>query len=216
MPDKTPTPLPPYIQSLADGVGGRRGEILTAALAVFSEKGYEGGSMRDIASIVGVTEPALYRHFASKEDLFIALIVEVGGQIRDQAFLLLDHIDASDIHANVIAALSEKRQLFQQFAPGFTTILASVVHHEMLLEQYRATVVMPLREKLTETVTRLDAQFGVTDAEADRATRVRALMSLLMGTFVTSMIAGDQPDGAAADAVMRVLRWDAHGSRQAG
>ena len=53
---------------------GRKGEILGAAAGVFAERGYDGGSMRDIAVRVGVTEPALYRHFPGKEALFLALM----------------------------------------------------------------------------------------------------------------------------------------------
>jgi AcrR family transcriptional regulator len=41
---------------------------------VFAEKGYFGASLRDIATVVGVRESALYNHFASKEALFEALL----------------------------------------------------------------------------------------------------------------------------------------------
>ena len=51
------------MSELADFVGslepGRRGEILGAAAEVFAERGYESGSMRDIAARVGVSEPSL-------------------------------------------------------------------------------------------------------------------------------------------------------------
>ena len=51
-------PPEPY-RYFEDFVEGRRGEILDAALAVFGEKGYEAGTMREIARRVGVTEPAI-------------------------------------------------------------------------------------------------------------------------------------------------------------
>jgi AcrR family transcriptional regulator len=47
----------------------RRGEILEAAREVFSEKGYEGTSMAEIAARVGIVEGAIYKHFPSKRDL---------------------------------------------------------------------------------------------------------------------------------------------------
>ncbi len=43
--------------------------ITRAALTLFVEKGFAETSIRDITSAVGVTEGALYRHFASKEQL---------------------------------------------------------------------------------------------------------------------------------------------------
>ncbi len=41
--------------------------ILSAALDAFYEKGFHGASVRDIARRVGVTVPALYYHYDSKE-----------------------------------------------------------------------------------------------------------------------------------------------------
>ena len=52
-----------------------RARIEAAALALFAEKGVDGTSTRDIAKAVGVTEGALYRHFASKDELARALFL---------------------------------------------------------------------------------------------------------------------------------------------
>jgi AcrR family transcriptional regulator len=50
----------------------RRKQILDAACRVFSEKGFAGASMRDIAREVGVTEGLLYHYFENKEQLIHA------------------------------------------------------------------------------------------------------------------------------------------------
>lgn len=47
----------------------QRGVIIEAALACFARNGYDATRIRDIAEAAGVSEGALYRHFASKEDL---------------------------------------------------------------------------------------------------------------------------------------------------
>ena len=49
-------------------------EILNAALVVFSQKGYDGALLRDISSLLGITKPALYKHYESKEALWNAMI----------------------------------------------------------------------------------------------------------------------------------------------
>ncbi len=49
-------------------------ELLRAALKVVSEKGYLGATTREIARVAGVTELTLFRHFGSKEKLFIELL----------------------------------------------------------------------------------------------------------------------------------------------
>lgn len=48
--------------------------LLASALQVFSEKGYEGTSIREIIEGAGVTRPVLYYYFQNKEDLFVKLI----------------------------------------------------------------------------------------------------------------------------------------------
>lgn len=52
----------------------RREQLLRTALLLFAEKGYRGTSVRDIARAAGVNEGLLYHYFASKGDLFRAVL----------------------------------------------------------------------------------------------------------------------------------------------
>lgn len=69
----------------------RRKEILEAALTIFVKKGYSDARMEDIVQEIGLSKGAIYHHFQSKRDLFIALIehwmdqfsaIERGGGLR--------------------------------------------------------------------------------------------------------------------------------------
>ncbi len=51
----------------------REKSILDAAEKLFIEKGFEGTSMDDVAAAVELSKPAIYRYFASKEDLYMAV-----------------------------------------------------------------------------------------------------------------------------------------------
>ncbi len=51
-----------------------RGNIIEAATAEFLEYGFKDASMRRIASAAGMSASGLYKHFASKEDMFAALV----------------------------------------------------------------------------------------------------------------------------------------------
>ncbi|MEX0665279.1 MAG: TetR/AcrR family transcriptional regulator [Acidimicrobiia bacterium] len=53
---------------------GRREAILDAATHLFSTRGYADTGIDDIGEAVGVTGPAVYRHFASKQDLLVATL----------------------------------------------------------------------------------------------------------------------------------------------
>src|SRR5438876_5776023 len=69
----TPTHLP---------AAERRQAIVDTALRVFSEGSYRGTTTAEIAREAGVSEPILYRHFASKRDLYLAAIEEAWKRLR--------------------------------------------------------------------------------------------------------------------------------------
>jgi AcrR family transcriptional regulator len=48
--------------------------ILDAAEALFAERGFAGTTLRDVAASVGLRNPSLYNHFASKDELYAAVL----------------------------------------------------------------------------------------------------------------------------------------------
>jgi AcrR family transcriptional regulator len=55
-----------------------KSRILESAVAVFAERGADGGSMREIARRAGVNVATTYHHFASKRDLLMAIFRDLG------------------------------------------------------------------------------------------------------------------------------------------
>lgn len=197
---------------LADFVAGlepgRKGEILGAAATVFVERGYDAGSMRLIAERVGVSEPALYRHFPGKEALFVALMNLVAGRMRSEAYSLIDGVRPESLHAQLVAAFGDRRRALSFYGPLLRTVLTASAHNPTFLAEYRRVLIEPVRTRLLVKTAELDAAFGVPDAEATRDARVRALMALFVGFFASSLVLGDAPDAATADAVQRVMEWE--------
>ncbi|RTL66524.1 MAG: TetR/AcrR family transcriptional regulator [Pseudonocardiaceae bacterium] len=70
---------------------GRREQILTVAARLFAKHGFHGVSIADLGAAVGVSGPALYRHFPGKEALLAEMLVGIsehllaGGQERAAA-----------------------------------------------------------------------------------------------------------------------------------
>ena len=73
-----PTPEPVVPQDLAPSEQDEktRSRLIRAAVQVFDKKGYDAASVREIVKLAGVTKPALYYHFGSKEGLLKAILVE--------------------------------------------------------------------------------------------------------------------------------------------
>ncbi len=60
----------------------RREQLLDIARQVFAQAGYHETSMNKVAAEAGVTKPVLYQHFASKRDLYRAVLEDVGHRLE--------------------------------------------------------------------------------------------------------------------------------------
>jgi AcrR family transcriptional regulator len=61
----------------------RRQQIVDAAVRVFFELGYEGASLRDLASRVGINKATVYHYFSSKEEILYHIVREVGSGLLE-------------------------------------------------------------------------------------------------------------------------------------
>ena len=72
--------------------GNRQGAVLNAAADLFSRKGYEGTSLRDIAASSGMLAGSIYCHFSSKEDIFLSVQREGIRQLSESIEAAIDGI----------------------------------------------------------------------------------------------------------------------------
>lgn len=84
----------------------RRLVLLGCARRLFAERGYAATSIEDVALAAGVTKPVVYDHFASKKDLYVALML----QLRD---LLLE--EASGALAGAASPQQRLQSAIEQF-----------------------------------------------------------------------------------------------------
>jgi AcrR family transcriptional regulator len=95
--------------------------IINEALTLFSTKGYESVTVAEIAKAVGVTAPALYKHYKSKQDIFSAILEIMKDSYDKQAAAM--HMDGRDaekdqtlyIDAGVDATVKRSLDLFIYF-----------------------------------------------------------------------------------------------------
>jgi AcrR family transcriptional regulator len=93
----------------------RRMEIVRVAMRLFSRRGFRGTTTKEIAQAAGVSEAIIFRHFATKQELYAAIIDHkacVGG-IDDPREIASDAIRRKD-----------DRAVFEGLA------LAALQHHE--------------------------------------------------------------------------------------
>ncbi len=109
------------------GDASSRDQLLAAASRVFARAGYHGASMSEIAAEAGFSKGALYWSFASKEELFFALLDELDEHLRAL-------IAAS-------ASMPKERERTGELSRDLSAVLADARDVVMLFHEYSALAV---------------------------------------------------------------------------
>ncbi|WP_399344141.1 TetR/AcrR family transcriptional regulator [Umezawaea sp. Da 62-37] len=80
----------------------RREQILTAAAELFARHGFHGVGIDDIGAAVGISGPALYRHFRSKDAMLGEMLTSISERLLDGG---LARVDASNGPEDALRAL---------------------------------------------------------------------------------------------------------------
>lgn len=93
----------------------RRLQILAVAVRLFSQKGFRGTTTKEIAQAAGVSEAMVFRHFATKEELYAAIL--------DHKACSGDRFEPEEMAADGIER-KDDRAVFESLALG------ALNHHE--------------------------------------------------------------------------------------
>ncbi|MFL6206690.1 MAG: TetR/AcrR family transcriptional regulator [Acidimicrobiales bacterium] len=109
-------------------------KILTAALDVFAEVGFNEARVELITTRAGCSRPAFYQYFSSKDDVFWQLAEQLGREMV-QLGHRLDHVteDARGIAA-LEAWIDEFMGLYEDYAPVFSAFQAASRDHEPMVQ----------------------------------------------------------------------------------
>ena len=122
-----------------------REKIMDVALHMFSERGYEAVSIRDICGEVGIKESTLYYHFKNKKDILDSLV----DKFRSHIDGLLTHVDeitekpakkkGKDIENQMVDSYMMDSYLFDPFC--------NLMLRLMMIEQFHNEEIRALYEK---------------------------------------------------------------------
>ena len=163
-------------------------KILDAALTLFAENGYDGTSVEQIAGIVGIKAPSLYKHYKGKEDILNALI--------DSAEVRYEEMFGSEKNIGKVPKSQEEFIKVTMKRISFTIQDPVIRRTRMLLvqEQFR-------NERISEVTTR---------HQLDGIQRMFA--KIIKGMMDHGIVINDDPELLAveltAPAVLQIARSD--------
>ncbi len=118
----------------------RRELIIQAALTLFSQKGFRGTTTREIAREAGVSEATIFKHFATKEALYSAMI-DAKARVEEVLAAAGEAAAARD-DAGVLAAVATTILSRVEKDPAFMRLLLySALEGHALSEMFFATQV---------------------------------------------------------------------------
>lgn len=126
--------------------------ILSAAIELFSEKGYEATATSEIAKKAKVAEGTIFRYYKTKKDLLFAIPAALSKASLFETFLddfneILD--DSYDSFENFLRKIVMNRKKFvSETAPILKVIIQEIPFHPELRSKILNTVALPSVKKL--------------------------------------------------------------------
>lgn len=193
------------------GAGGSRQRIIDAATALFIRDGYKTTSLKAIATEVGMSPPALYWHFESKQHLFLASMEHLLDTFMDSVEASLTAEDPADLLRQFVVAHAKWKLEQREAAGAYTSAIGmrDIVH--TLSPKHRRSLMDKQRRHL-------DRLRGILQAGVDTGTfhiedvRVTAFAVITLCEYVQSWYdpAGElSPDDVASrygDLVLGMVR----------
>jgi AcrR family transcriptional regulator len=158
----------------------RKLQILRVAVTLFSQRGFRGTTTKEIAQAAGVSEAMVFRHFATKQELYAAILDHKacsGGPI-DPAQMVAEAIKRKDDRA-VFEGLALGALEHHQDDPEFQRLLLySALEQHELAEMFFETFVRRVYEFLGGYLRERQRDGAIT--RIDPAIVVRAFIGMIM------------------------------------
>jgi AcrR family transcriptional regulator len=183
-----------------------RDQILDAAASLIRNIGLGHTTTKEIAAAAGLSEAALYRHFADKADLFLCVI----GERLPQLVAALRDLPGQVGHRSVRANLEDIARLALPFYDQTLPMAASLFSEPELLARHQAQLrtknAGPQRsiEQLSAYV-RAEQRLGRVSQRADPDAAAALLLGSCLGRALMRRFVGDQDPPAADERFVKAI-----------
>lgn len=166
----------------------RQGEIIRVAVELAADKGVDSVTTQDMADAMNLTQGAIFRHFATKDDIWFAVIVWV----RERLMKVLDKAaaDASD-PLNAIERMFFAHIAFISKHPAIPRLLFSELLHKKngKLRQLIEGIISGYEAKITGLLDAAKSQSLVPD-DLDSQSAAVLYIGMIQGLVMQSSIFG--------------------------
>ncbi|MDT5014903.1 MAG: hypothetical protein QOD39_1063 [Mycobacterium sp.] len=195
-----PTPVSaPTTTRRSRAKSDRRSQLIAAAERLVAERGYLAVRLEDIGAAVGVSGPAIYRHFPNKEALLVELLVGISTRLLAGATDVVAHADGP------ASALNGLIDFHLDFAMGESDLIRiqdrDLAHLPSSAKRQVRKAQRQYVEIWVDVLRQLDESLG----EADARLMAHAVFGLLNSTPHSMKPGATKTTEASERAVLRVM-----------
>jgi AcrR family transcriptional regulator len=166
-----------------------RKKIVEAAYSLFLQKGYHRTTMEEIASLLGVTKPAIYQYFPGKEDLYAA-VAEHGRE--ELAAILERSFNNRDLRAGSEIMFDTLARYTPQFNSMYSEMMLLAAHNERIRDLLRQDRIEDIR--IVEQFIARQQDKGLISGKLDSRVLAIACDALVNGLLIDIMAGLDKEE----------------------
>ena len=164
----------------------RERNILTAALAIFSRKGFAAATIPEIANAAGVAVGTIYVYYPNKRALFVAVIRD---HLLNTSLLdLVKKVPSGDIENILTEIMKNRLDLLEERGSGIFSLIGEIMRDPELREAWRKEIIGPFLTMLEGILTSMssDSRFR----RLEPAVLTRAIGGMVIGFLLLRKIEG--------------------------
>jgi len=165
----------------------RKTQILEAAIQVFSKKGFEGSTTKEIAKKAKVSEGTIFRYFTTKKDILVQML----NILVDQT--LFDFIEQIERGVDAEEAIKSLLKLHYRFIVNnydlLKILLFEVQFHKELKEKFYNNVISSIYEVTARVIKEVTP-----DIKTDPRVVAETMTAIFLGLIITKTVKADKLD----------------------
>lgn len=173
-------------------------KIIQAAIEIFSEKGFAAASTNEIAKRAGVAEGTIFRHYKTKKDLLISIVLPVISKLAvpllAEKFVkeVFQNGDYEDLEGLIRKLMKSRFEFMKKNAPLIKIVLQEMAYHTEIQENFKEVFIEKVYPNFVKAVEHLREKEKLADFPAE--TILRLTISSIIGLLITRfMIMPDYP-----------------------
>jgi TetR/AcrR family transcriptional regulator len=151
----------------------RRQQLIRVAIRLFSQKGFSGTTTKEIALAAGVTEALIFRHFATKDDLYAAILDYKASEVRVEDTLdeLREYAERRDDEGLFGALGSKILEHYRKDLDFMRLMFYSALECHKLAHHFCEKQLTPIQDFLSDYVTLRQGEGAFRRCNAQAAVR---------------------------------------------